>query len=172
MANFPIFFLGNVGQENVFYDILERKNAFLGHKSKKFKKSKNWHFSKEVNPWFLSKNGQFSNFFFRQCRAGKCLLRYTRTKKRLFRLKKQEVQKVQKLTFFLSMVLVQKWPFFQLFFFGNIGQENVFYNILEPKNAFLGYKSKKFKKSKNCHFSKEVNPWFLSKNGQFSNFFF
>ena len=24
------------------------------------------------------------------------------------------------------MVLVQKWPFFQFFFLGNIGQENVF----------------------------------------------
>ena len=39
-------------------------------------------------------------------------------------------------------VLVQKWPFFQLFFLGNIGQENVFYDILERKNAFLGYKNK------------------------------
>ena len=34
------FFLGNIEQENVFYDILERKNAFLGYKNKKFKKSK------------------------------------------------------------------------------------------------------------------------------------
>ena len=25
MAIFPTFFLGNIGQENVFYDILERK---------------------------------------------------------------------------------------------------------------------------------------------------
>ena len=48
------------------------------------------------------------------------------------------------------MVLVQKRPFFQLFFFDNIGQENVFYNILEQKkNAFLGNKNKKFKESKN-----------------------
>ena len=48
------------------------------------------------------------------------------------------------------MVLVQKWPFFQLFFFlGNIGDENVFYDIVERKNAFLSYKNKKFKKSKN-----------------------
>ena len=40
------------------------------------------------------------------------------------------------------MVLVQKCPFFQLFFLGNKGQENVFYDILEQKNAlthfFLG----------------------------------
>ena len=47
------------------------------------------------------------------------------------------------------MVLVKKWPFFKLFFLGNIGQENVFYDILERKNASLGYKNKKFKKSKN-----------------------
>ena len=64
MTIFPTFFLGNIGQENVFYDILERKNAFLGYKNKKFKKSKNWHFSKRVNPWFWSKNGHFSKPFF------------------------------------------------------------------------------------------------------------
>ena len=33
------------------------------------------------------------------------------------------------------MVLVQKWLFFQLFFPGNIGQENVFYDILEEKKC-------------------------------------
>ena len=34
-----------MGQKNVFYDILERKNAFLGNKNNKFKKSKNLDFS-------------------------------------------------------------------------------------------------------------------------------
>ena len=82
MAVFPsFFFLGNKEQENVFYDLLERKNAFLCYKNNKFKKSKNGHFSKGVNPWFSSKNGHFSNFFF----------------------------------------------------FGNIEQENVFYDLLEGK---------------------------------------
>ena len=47
------------------------------------------------------------------------------------------------------MVLVQNSPFFHLFILGNIGQKNVFYNILEEKNACLGYKNMKFKKSKN-----------------------
>ena len=81
-----------------------------------------------------------------------CLLRHSKMKQRLCRLKKQEVQKVEKLTFFKrgkAMVLVQKWPFFQLFFLGNIGQEDVFYDILERRNALLGYKNKKLKKSKN-----------------------
>ena len=41
MAIFPTFFLANVGQENVFYDILERENAFLAYKNNKFTKSKN-----------------------------------------------------------------------------------------------------------------------------------
>ena len=100
VQNWPFFhlsFLGNIGQENEFYDILEPKNPFLGYKNKKFKKSKNSHFFKGVSPWFWSKIGQFSIFF-------------------------------------LS---------------SNIGQENVFSDILERKNAFLGYKNKKFKKSSN-----------------------
>ena len=40
------------------------------------------------------------------------------------------------------MVLVQTWPFFPLFFKGSLGQENVFYDILEQKNAFVGSKNK------------------------------
>ena len=116
---FQHLFSVNIGQENVFYDILERKNAFLSYKNEKFKKSKNWHFSEGVNPCFWSKNGHFSPFFL-----------------------------------------------------GTINQENAFYDILERTNAFLGYKNKKFRKSKNWHFFKGVNPWFWSKNGHFSNFFF
>ena len=115
-----LFFLGNIGQEKGSYEILERKNSFLGYKNKKFKKSKNSHFSKGVNPWFWSKNGHFS----------------------------------------------------KLFFLGNIGQENVFYDILEQKKALLGYKNKKFKKSKNSHISKGVNRSFWSKNGHLSKLFF
>ena len=79
------------------YNILQRKNAFLGYKNKELKKSKIWNFSKGVSPWFWSKIGHFSIFF----------------------------------------VL------------GNLGQENVFYDILQRKNAFLGYKNKKLKKSEN-----------------------
>ena len=41
MAILATFFFRNIGQENVFYDILEGKNAFLGYKYKKFKNSNN-----------------------------------------------------------------------------------------------------------------------------------
>ena len=37
MAILWTFFLVNIGQKNVFYDIQERKNAFLGYKNNKFK---------------------------------------------------------------------------------------------------------------------------------------
>ena len=106
---FQRFFLHNTVKENVFYDILQRKSNFLGYKNKKFKKSKNYYFSKGVNPWFWSKKGHF----------------------------------------------------FKIFSLGNTGKENVFYDILEQRNVFLGYKNKKFKTTKSWHFSKGVNPWFL-----------
>ena len=50
------------------------------------------------------------------------------------------------------MVLVETWPFFEILVLVNIGQDNVFYDILERKNAFLGYKKKKIKKSKTLTF--------------------
>ena len=90
---FPILFLGNIGEENVFDDILERKKAFLGYIKKQVEEAEKFN----IFPWFWSKNGHFS----------------------------------------------------KLFFLANIRQENVFYDILKRKNAFLGFKNKKFKKSKN-----------------------
>ena len=44
------------------------------------------------------------------------------------------------------MLLVQKWPFFQLFFLGNFSQENVFNAILERANAFLGFEKTEIQK--------------------------
>ena len=86
MAIFPNFFLGVIGPENVFYDISERKNAFLGYKNKKFKKSKMATFPKG-----------------------------------------------------LTHGLCPRMAIFPTFFLVNKGHENVFYNILERKIAFLGY---------------------------------
>ena len=70
------------------------------------------------------------------------------------------------------MVLVQKWPLFQLFFLGNIGHENVFYDILDQKNAFLGHINKNFKKSKIDIFPKGLAHGFGPKMALFPNFFF
>ena len=104
----------------MFYDIPERKNAFLFFKNKELKDSKNLDFSKGVSPWFWCKIGHFSIFFFK----------------------------------------------------GNLGQENLFYNIPEGKNAFLFFKNKELKQAKYWDFSKGVSPWFWSKIGRFFIFFF
>ena len=116
---FQIIFLGIIGQENVFYDIPEGKNAFVGNKNKKFKKSKMAIFPKG-----------------------------------------------------LTHGLCQKMAIFQLFLLGNIGQGNVFFDILERKFAFLPYKNKKGKESKNGHFSKGFNLCFDLKIAIFPAFFF
>ena len=68
------------------------------------------------------------------------------------------------------MVLVQKWPFFQLFL-GSMGQENVFCDILKQKNAFLGYKNKKFKSAKIDIFRKGLTHGFGPKIAIFPTFF-
>ena len=47
---FQFFFLGNIGLETVFYDIRERKNAFLGYKTRCWK-------SRKIG---IFPNGQFS----------------------------------------------------------------------------------------------------------------
>ena len=70
------------------------------------------------------------------------------------------------------MVLVQKGQFLQLFFLGDIGQENVFYHILGPKNDFQGSKKRSSKCRKSEIFPKGLTYDFWSKNGLFSNFFF
>ena len=116
---FQFIFLGIIGQENVFYDIPEGKNAFLGYKNKKFKKSKMAIFPKG-----------------------------------------------------LTHGLCQKMAIFPTFLLGNIGLGNVFFDILERKIAFLGYKKKKCKKSKNGHFSKGFNLGFGLKIAIFPAFFF
>ena len=87
IGHFSNFFCsGNIGKENVFYNILERKHAFLGYKNKKFKQSKIGIFPKGLTHGFGPKMTIFPKFFFRQYNPGKCLLRYSRRKKRLSRL--------------------------------------------------------------------------------------
>ena len=97
---FHVFFLRNIGQENVFYNILERKNAFVAHKKRGSKSRKIEIFPKGLTHGFGQKMAIFRCLFFLQYRPGKCVLQFSRTKKRLSSLWKQQVQKVEKLRFF------------------------------------------------------------------------
>ena len=123
ITKWPFFyldFLGNIAQENVFFDILERKETpFWAIKTRSWKSWKIDLFPKGLTHGFDQKMAIFLSWFFRQYRPGECVFRYSRTK----------------------------------------------------RNAFLGYKNKKLKKSGNWDFSKGVSPWFWSKNGHFLNVF-
>ena len=170
------FFLGKIGQENVFYDILEGKNAFLGYKKKTLKKSKNCYFSKGVNASFLDKNVLSCNFFLSGKIGQENVFYYILERKKPFLGSKKKKFKKSKNCCFCKGVNPWVWSknghFSNFFFLGKRDKEKSFYDILERKNAFLGYKNKKFKKSKSCHFCKGVNPFCLDKNGHFCSFFF
>ena len=139
---FQLFFLSNIGQENVFYVILKRKNTRIGYKNKMLKKRRRLDiipkrlthgfgqniaifptffqqlqtrkisftifqneetliraikttssksrkidiFPKGLTNVFGPKMAIFLSFFLKHYRPRKCLLRYSRTKKRLSKL--------------------------------------------------------------------------------------
>ena len=163
MAIFPSFCFRQYKPGNVFYDIPERKNAFLGQKNKKFKKWKIDIFLKGLTHGFGPRMAICPTIFFRQDRPGKCLLRDCRTKKRLSRPKNMKFKKSKNWLFSrrFNPKLWSKNGHFSNFFLGNISQENGFYYILQRKNTFLGYKKKTLKKSKNWHFFEFLNFLFL-----------
>ena len=69
---FPHFFKKKKQAKQMCFTISQKeRNASLGYKKKKFKKSKNCDFSKGVSPWFWPKNGNFSRFLFQQKQARK-----------------------------------------------------------------------------------------------------
>ena len=69
------------------------------------------------------------------------------------------------------MVLVQKWPFFQLFFLGNIAQENVFNDIPKRKRPFKAIKTKSSKSRKIEIFLNGLTHGFGPKMANFPIFF-
>ena len=203
---FQLFFKRNIGQENVFYDILERKTPFQAIKTRRSKSGKIHIFPKWLTHWFGLKMAVFQTLIFYVIQARKMSFTIFQNEKTPFQTIKTRSSKSRKIeifpkglthsfgpkmalfpTFFqaiqarkvsFKIFYIEKtplqpiktkssktpktnifrnalthsygpnWPFFQIFFLRNLDQENVFYDILERKNALLAYKNKKFKKSK------------------------
>ena len=80
-----------MAKENVFYDILERKNGFLGYKNKKFKNSKSG---------FGPKMAIFPTFFFQEIQATKTSFRIFQNEKTPFQAIKAKSSKSQKIDIF------------------------------------------------------------------------
>ena len=146
-----------------------KKKAFLDFKKKKFKKAKIDIFPNGFGP----KMAIFPAFFLQAIQARKISLRYSTTKN-AFQTIKRTSSKSRKIDIFpkgLTHGFGPKMADFPTFFFRQYRPGKYLYDILQRKNAFLDYKKKTFKKSKNWHLTKGVNPWFWSKNGHFSNLF-
>ena len=129
----------------MFLDILERKNAFLGYKSKKLKKWKNYLFSKGVSQWFWSEIGHFSICFKGNIFEKKSIYGILERKNIFVGYKKKKLKKSKNYEFSKggsSWFLSKIGNFFHYYFLAKIGLENVFHDILKSKNACLGYKNK------------------------------
>ena len=124
----------------------------------------------------LVKKWPFSNFFFWAIYGRKMSFMIFENEKTPFQAITRRSSKSRKDEIFPKGFKPRFWAktgqFSSYFFFRQYRPGIFFYAILEQKNAFLGYENKKFQKTKNCHFSKAVNPWFWSKNSLFFQLFF
>ena len=77
---FQVFILGKIGQEDVYYDIVERKNASTDFIKKSSRSRKIGIFPKGLVHCFGQKLAIFPRFFFRQNGPRKFVLRYFRKK--------------------------------------------------------------------------------------------
>ena len=146
-----LFFVGNIGQENVFYDNRElKKTRYQAIKTRSSKIRKIDILRNGVTHGFGPKIAIFA-IFFQAIQARKMfftIFQSERTTLQTIKLKSSKTRKIDIFSKRLTHGFGPKMATIAKFFLGNIDQENVFYDILEQKNLFLGYKKKKFKKSK------------------------
>ena len=145
---FCIFLFQLIQSRKMSFTIFQNeKTPFQPIKRRSSKSRKIEIFPKGLIHGFGPKMAIFSTFFFfRQYIPRKCLLRYSRSKKRLSRLQKQEVQKVEKIDIFEKdlkqlrgqcMVLVQNWSFLHVFILGILGEQNVFHDTVRRRKKCL-----------------------------------
>ena len=138
-------------RETSFTIIQKKKTPFRAIKTKSSKSRKIEIFPKGLVHGF-GQNWPFFHPFFPAILARKLSFTIVQNKKTLFQAIKTKSSKSRKIEIFQKGLVHgfgQNSPFFHLFIFGNIGQKNIFYDSLEEENAFLDYKNKKIKKSKN-----------------------
>ena len=115
----------------------------------KTRRSKN----RKINPWFQTENGHFSNILFQAIQARKMSVTIFYNKKANFQLIKTRSLKSRKINIFQkgdNPWFSSKNGHFSNFFFQALYARKMSFRIFQnEKNSFLGYKNKKFKKSKN-----------------------
>ena len=150
---FQLFFNVIQAREMSFTIFQKEKTPFLAIKTRSFKSQKIDIFPKELTHGLVQK-WPFFQFFFLGIQARKMSFTIFQTKNKPFQAIKIRTSKSRKTDIFpKGLTHGQFWSkngrFSNFYFSFNIGHENVFYDIVNRKNAFVAYKNKKFKKSKN-----------------------
>ena len=140
MSIFPIFFFRHYTRNMSFTIFQNEKTPFQAIKIRSSKSRKNKFFSKGDNPWFLSKNGHFSNFFFFQpIQARKMSFTIFQNEKTPFQAMKTRSSKKRKIEFFSKgdnlWFSSKNGHFFKLFFF--------FFRHYRPGKCLLRYSKTK-----------------------------
>ena len=137
LAIFPVFYFGQY----------RPGKCVLGYSRRKKRLTRLWKqqvqivekfrfFPKGLAHGFGRKLAIFPSFYFRQYRPGKCVLGYSRRKKRLFRLWKQEVKKVEKFRFFAKGLTHGFGPKLAIF-------PSFYFRQYRPGKCVLGYSRRK-----------------------------
>ena len=168
---FLFLILGKIGQENVFYDVLERKNAFPGIKNKKFKKSRKWKFSKGVSPWFWSKIVNFFLLLFHVKKAGKMRFTIFQKEKTCFYAIKTRSSKSRKIRIF-SQGLVHnfglKLSIFPSFCFRQKKARKMCFTIFQKEKTSFYAKKQEVQKVEKLEFFQRGQSMVFVKIGNFS----
>ena len=171
-----VFFLGNIGQENVFFDIQERKKASLGYKNKKFKKSKKFTFFQRGQPMVLVQKWPLFKFFYQPIRARKMSFMIFQNKKTTFQAIKTRSSKSQKIDIFpkgLTNGFGPKMAIFAPFFFlGNTFHDNVLMIFWNEKMPLQAIETRRSKRREIHIFPKGLTHDFGPKVAFFSSFLF
>ena len=164
MAIFPPFILRRYRPENDFYDILERKNAFLGNKNKKFKSQKTDIFQKGLTHEFWSNNGNFSTFFFLGNIGQKMSFTIFQNEKTPFQAIKTRSSNSQKIDIFPEGLTHGFGPIITLltnFFFLAVQARKITFTIFQnEKSPFQAIKTRSLKKQKIDIFPKGLTHGF------------
>ena len=160
----------------MLYDILERKNVFLGYKNKKLKNSKNCHFSKGLTHGFGPKIAIFSSSFHQAIQVRKMCFTTFQNDKTPFQAIKTRSSKSRKIDIFpkwLTHGFGPKMAIFAKFFFLAIQAKKMSFTIFQiEKTPFQAIKIRSSKSRKIDIFPKVLTHGFGPKTAIFPNFFF
>ena len=135
-----LFCLGNIGKRNVFYDILEGKNAFQAIKPRSSKSRKIDIFQKRLTNGFCPIMAIFPTVFFQAIQARKMSFTIFQNDKTPFQAIKTRTPNSRKIDIFpkgLTHCFGTKITIFPTsFFLGNISQGNIFTIIQNEKTPF------------------------------------